>query len=195
MPMQSSNAAKSTYQIFIEVNAAGDNAKFQLPVGPAKIDTSYKTDNKHYDVLGIGEIVVPRLPKLKTWEWESLFPAYDRQPFVMNQGAGNFSSADSYVKFFDLSQQKKTVLRLIINRTFGLQMPDNSPPPTFLPTNTTVIVEDFVLTEKGGEIGDLYYKITFCEYRQFAPRKVTFQQNGKALVGTITPSRAPGKGG
>ena len=36
--------------------------KVKIPVNPEEIEIKYPTDHKTYDVIGLGEIVVPRRP-------------------------------------------------------------------------------------------------------------------------------------
>ena len=46
-------------------------------------------------------------------------------------------------------------------------------------TNISAVIDSFETTEKGGEAGDIYYKIKFKEYRDFAPIKVDLLQPGQ----------------
>lgn len=177
-------ANPNRYLIYLTVNSTGQ--KVQIPVAPAEITTDYPTDNKKYDVLDIGEIVVPRLPKLSKWSWDSFFPAFDGMPYIQNTPQG-LRPPSFYQNFLLGCRNSKTVLRLIITRT----MDDGSTP--FFNTNTLAIIEDFSTTEKGGELGDLYYKISFSEYRTFSPRTVKFQQTASGVV-ALTQSARPGIG-
>ena len=57
-------------------------------------------------------------------------------------------------------------------------------------TNSQVIVASFETDERGGEPGDVYYKISLMEYRSFAPYLVTLASvNGKTTATTV-PQRA-----
>ena len=60
--------------------------KVKLPVNPKEIETKHPTNHKTYDVIGVGEIVVPRKPSLKEVSWESFFPG-DRSAVYVNSGA------------------------------------------------------------------------------------------------------------
>ena len=57
--------------------------KIKLPVNPEEIDVKCPTDHKTYDIIGVGEIVVPGKPSLKEVSWESFFPG-DRQAAYVN---------------------------------------------------------------------------------------------------------------
>ena len=48
--------------------------KVKLPVNPEEIEIKNPTDHKTYDVIGVGEIVVPRKPSLKEGILGILFP-------------------------------------------------------------------------------------------------------------------------
>ena len=48
--------------------------KVKIPVNPEEIEIKCPTDHKTYDVIGLGEIVVPRRPSLREVSWESFFP-------------------------------------------------------------------------------------------------------------------------
>ena len=56
--------------------------KVLLPVNPEEISISYPTDNKDYDVIGTGQVVVQRKPALQEVSWEGFFPASSSDPYV-----------------------------------------------------------------------------------------------------------------
>lgn len=131
--------------------------KIKIPVNPEELEIQYPTDHKTYDVLGKGEIVVPRRPSLKRISWESFFPSSTEDPYV-NSGA---RQPEDYEAFFLDALKKKTICRLIISRS-GLY-----------DTNMSCIVSAFSTTDKGGEPGDMYYKAEFLEYRDYEPETVS----------------------
>ena len=77
--------------------------KARLPVNPEEIEIHYPTDNKKYDILGSGQIVVPRKPSLQVVSWESFFPDPDGERFV-NNGA---RQPEFYVKLFEKALKMK----------------------------------------------------------------------------------------
>ena len=89
--------------------------KIKLPVNPEEIEIKNPTDHKTYDVIGVGEIVVPRKPSLKEVSWESFFPG-DRQAVYVN---GRAKSPSYYLKYFEKALKKKQICRLIITRSGG----------------------------------------------------------------------------
>lgn len=133
--------------------------RIRIPVNPEEIKISRPSNNKTYDVLDIGEIVVPMAPGLQEVSWESFFPSNFDDPYTSGTTAPG-----SIVKALDRAKKNKTVGRLIITRS-GLY-----------DTNLRCIIEDFETTDKGGEPGDMYYSITLKEYRDYSPQTVTFVQ-------------------
>lgn len=85
--------------------------KVKIPVNPEEIETSCPTDHKTYDVIGLGEIVVPRRPSLREVSWESFFPGDRSEPYV-NTGAGKPAG---YLESFETAMKEKQVCRLVIS--------------------------------------------------------------------------------
>ena len=122
---------KSKYSVYVVF--AGKKVK--MPVNPEEVNIKYPTDHKTYNVIGVGEIVVPRKPSLKELSWESFFPGNRKAPYV-NSGAKNVSF---YVKKFEKALKSKKICRVIISRS-GMQN-----------TNVRCIISNFELIDKGGE--------------------------------------------
>lgn len=131
--------------------------KVKLPVNPEEIEIKHPTDHKTYDVIGVGEIVVPRKPSLKEVSWESFFPG-DRSAVYVNSGA---KAPSYYLKYFENALKKKQVCRLIITRSGVYD------------TNMKCIVSNFEVKDKGGEPKDIYYSLELKEYRSYAPKVVS----------------------
>ncbi|MCI8510831.1 MAG: hypothetical protein HFE83_02395 [Lachnospiraceae bacterium] len=130
--------------------------KLKLPVNPDEIEIQRAANHKTYDVLGLGEIVVPGKPALTTVSWESFFPALKEAPYV-NAGA---KSARIYTSLFEKAMREKTVGRLIISRSGSFD------------TNMRCLIDSFQTKDKGGEPGDVYYSIELKEYREYTPETV-----------------------
>ena len=128
-----------------------------IPVNPEEISIKYPSDNKDYDVIGIGQVVVPRKPALKEISWESFFPASTSDPYV----DADAYDPDEYVDWFENAMKKNQKVRLIITRD------------RLYDTNIRCIVSDFETTDKGGEPGDMYYSVTLREFRDYSPETVS----------------------
>ena len=106
--------------------------KMQVPVNPDQIEITHPSENVTHNVLGVGEIVVPRKPGLTEIQWDSFLPGEDSDPYVSDY----------------------------------------------------IAPEEFIVRDKGGEPGDLYYSITLKEYRDYSPEVVEIVRE--------TPSTAQG---
>ncbi len=145
-------ALKNSCSIYLKF---GSRAK--LPVNPEELSIQRPTDNKTYDVLGVGQIIVPKKPALKVISWEGFFPGNLGAPYV-NSGA---KSPKYYVSLLEKAMKRKQVGRLIISRS-GL-----------FDTNMKCIVSSFETKDKGGEPEDIYYSVELQEYRAYAPETVS----------------------
>ncbi|HBI63014.1 MAG TPA: hypothetical protein DDY31_17720 [Lachnospiraceae bacterium] len=130
--------------------------KAKIPVNPEEIKIDYPTDHQTYDILGTGQIVVPKKPALKTVAWEGFFPG-DRNASYVNSGA---RSPKYYVDCFEKALKNKQVCRLVISRS------------SLYDTNMKCIVSSFETTDKGGEPDDIYYSVELQEYKSYAPKTV-----------------------
>lgn len=153
---------RNKYKFFADIG--GDTIEF--PVNPKEYTISYPSDNKTYNVLDIGEIVVPRLPSLMEVSWESYFPGDSDDPLIYGH---DWEDPGDYVEAIIDARDNQEICDLVISRydAQGSKMFD---------TNISAVIDSFETTEKGGEAGDVYYKIKFKEYRDYAPIKVALPQ-------------------
>nr|WP_314464657.1 hypothetical protein [uncultured Clostridium sp.] len=154
---------RNRYKFFADIG--GDTIEF--PVNPKEYTISYPADHKTYDILDIGEIIVPRLPSLMEVSWDSYFPGNGDDPLIY--GHDRMEPGD-YVEAIKDAMDNQEICDLVISRydAGGSRMYD---------TNISAVIADFETTEKGGEAGDVYYKIKFKEYRNYAPIKIPLQDN------------------
>lgn len=133
--------------------------KIKVPVNPEEINITKPSKNETFEVLGKGEIVVPKPSALSEVSFSS-FVTVDRTAPYSNGGA----SPSSFVTKMQKAMDNHTKGRLIISRA-GL-----------LNTNMSCIVEEFTTTDKGGEPDDIYYTIKLREYRNYGAQQVTIAQ-------------------
>jgi len=141
------------------------NGRIKLPVNPQELEIKYPTNHKKYDVLGTGEIVIPRKPSLMVVSWECFFPEILSTPYVN----GDAREPDDYVEMFKKAWKKKQKCRLIISQEGTCD------------TNIRCVISDFQTKYKGGEPGDIYYSVEFTEYRDYSPETVS----------VVVPTTAP----
>lgn len=137
--------------------------RITIPVNPQEIKITYPSNNATYDVLGLGEIVVPKSPGLQEVSWESFFPSSNEDPYT-----NGTASPSAIIKTLTRAKKNKKTGRLIISRS------------ELFDTNLRCIIEDFETRDKGGEPGDIYYSILLKEYRDYAPTTATFVQQPTA---------------
>ncbi|WP_349672542.1 hypothetical protein [Lacrimispora sp.] len=154
---------RNRYKFFADIG--GDTIEF--PVNPKEYTISYPADHKTYDILDIGEIIVPRLPSLMEVSWDSYFPGNSDDPLIYGH---DWMEPGDYVEAIKDAMDNQEICDLVISRynAGGGRMYD---------TNISAVIADFETTEKGGEAGDVYYKIKFKEYRNYAPIKIPLQNN------------------
>jgi hypothetical protein len=154
---------RNRYKFFADIG--GDTIEF--PVNPKEYTISYPADHKTYDILDIGEIIVPRLPSLMEVSWDSYFPGNSDDPLIYGH---DWMEPGDYVEAIKDAMDNQEICDLVISRydAGGSRMYD---------TNISAVIADFETTEKGGEAGDVYYKIKFKEYRNYAPIKIPMPDN------------------
>lgn len=154
---------RNRYKFFADIG--GDTIEF--PVNPKEYTISYPADHKTYDILDIGEIIVPRLPSLMEVSWDSYFPGNSDDPLIYGH---DWMEPGDYVEAIKDAMDNQEICDLVISRynAGGSRMYD---------TNISAVIADFETTEKGGEAGDVYYKIKFKEYRNYTPIQIPLQNN------------------
>ena len=158
----------NTNKFRIWINVPGRNT-VELPVNPQELTISYPANPTNYDVEGLGEIIIPRKVKLRTFTIESFFPRPEVYQPLANGNA--WYRPEWYVALFRDLQAAGTVFEITISRgeeeiyytdgTSRVQQYDS--------TAMNAVVLDFSTTDKGGEPGDIYYSIAFSEYRDASP--------------------------
>lgn len=153
---------KNRYNFYLDIG--GETIEF--PVNPKECSISYPTDHKTYNILDLGEIIVPRLPSLMEVSWESYFPVNENDPLIMGH---DWMEPEEYIELIEDAVREKEICDLVISRrdVTGGRLYD---------TNISVLITSFKTTDKGGETGDVYYKINLKEYRDYGPVKISLPQ-------------------
>ncbi len=141
----------------------------RLPVNPTEITVSYPGESSTYNLINIGEVIIPRNPKLAVVEISSFFP---RNAFIDITVSNSWYKPEFYVEFFHQLQKKKMVFDFIINRFDSDQH--------MFDTSFKAVLTDFEISDKGGESGDVYYKLNVSEYRSTSPQFVELIEEDQA---------------
>lgn len=162
----------SSYRIWFKVDGFDE---IELPVNPQEVTITYPGNVSNYDVEGIGEIVVPRINKLATVSFESFFPRERIYQTVIN--SDRWYSPEWYVAFFRNIQKSKQPFELTIVRGYDdyKEYDENgdytiSRSDYFDTVFNKAILIDISITDKGGEVGDVYYNMSISEYRDATPK-------------------------
>lgn len=160
-----------------------EGTTLRFPVNPESYQISKDNDNAEYNVLGVGPIMVPRTPKLRTVAWSGLLPGRADLGAVVT--AGGFRPPEFYIDFVQKAMDERARVRFVANRC----MEDGTP---IFDTNLEVLVASFQVEERGGETGDFYYELGLTEYRDYSARTVTLRQPAadKPAQATAQPTRA-----
>lgn len=169
---------RNRYRFFADIG--GDTIEF--PVNPKEYTVSYPTAHAKYNVLDVGDIIVPKLPSLMEVSWESYFPGNPEDLLIQGH---DWMEPGDYVGAIEAAMDNKEVCGLVISRydASGGRMFD---------TNIDAVITKFEITEKGGEAGDVYYKISWSEYREFGAICIQLPETGPGIqTKTITPEEVP----
>ena len=154
----------------------------RLPVNPEKLPESRDNSNSSYNVLGVGPIMVPRTPNLKTVSITSLLPGRPQGGWVLTKGG--FEPPKFYIDFFESALLNKEILLYTPVRYY-----ESGEPYMEGETGFNVLVTDFTYTEKAGETGDFYIDLNLSEYRDYSPQVVEFQCQNSQVTATTNPQR------
>lgn len=151
-----------------------DGTVIRLPVNPEKLPVARDNDNSEYNVLGIGPIMIPRIPKLREVTISSFFPGRE---FSRSNQWGAFHPPEYYIQFFESAMNDKAPIIYTPVRYY-----ENGEPFMTGDTGFEVLITQFNTEERGGETGDFYYDLTLTEYRDYTPQSLS-AQSGPAARG------------
>lgn len=163
-----------------------DSTVIRLPVNPEKLPVEKTSDNSDYNVLGIGPIIVPRIPNLRIVTISSWFPG---RPFSGVLTPSEFQPPEFYLQFFQSAMDDKVPILYTPVRYY-----ENGEPFATGETGFQVIVTQFNAEERGGETGDFYYDLELTEYRDYSPQTMTVTSTAQStenqtIPATVSPAR------
>lgn len=163
------------YAIYFVTN----KQRIRLPVNPTEVTVTQDGEASTYNVIGLGEIIIPRRKKLITIGFSSFFPRNTYLPLTTEE---SWHTPEDYVAFFTSLLTKGTVFEVVLHRYDEISQAYD--------TTFNAIVKSFNFTDKGGEPGDIYFDLQISEYRDSTPQKVEkiAEADDKSIL-TITPQR------
>lgn len=142
----------SNYAVFFDK----DGMVYQLPVNPEQIEIKSNQANVTYEVLKLGQIVVPTHMELREYIFECEFPREIRSYI---ETKNKFKEPDYYLYLFGVWRNEKKPVRFIASNGIDSDI------------NVLVLIEELTVTEKAGEEGDKYVTLKLKEYKDY--RKVS----------------------
>ena len=162
----------SKYQIWLTFN--GETEKFWFPVLPETLSINNGSGNKSVNIQGLGEVTIKQDPKAVVISWNSFFPSkrfsgVEYEPLPVPSEA-----AEKIIKW----KNSEIPVHLIITGTkFSI----------------FCTVENFSVSEQGGDVGTVYYSITLKEYKEVHARQVKIRDETAVVDNSParTDNRAP----
>ena len=197
------------YRIFFGVwqGNSSEHQVIELPVNPAEVTITYPGNPTNYDVEGVGDIVVSRIPKLATVTFDSFFPR--EAVYISAANSESWYSPEWYVNFFRNLQRNRKPFELTIVRGSDILYDNSDQYAVFADKQNyfdtvfdQAVLLDISITDKGGEPGDIYYSMTISEYRDASPKTMaelaeeTFDAEGNVVEQKLVPvvNRPPQRG-
>lgn len=171
----------TNYGIFFTKNST----VLRLPVNPAKLPIARGTTNGEYNVLGLGPIMIPRLPDLRVITISGLLPG---RKFSGILTPNEFRAPEYYINFFRSAMTDKEVILYTPVRYY-----ENGEPFATQDEGFECLVTSFSTEERGGETGDFYYDLEITEYKNYNPLRVQIATPATATQTTATATTEPAR--
>ncbi len=139
---------RTTYYVYID--------GLRLPVNPDKSKCDFSASSFEYNVIELGDIVIPGTPKLKKWSFSSFLPSDTERWGCQAPGV--------YIDHIESIMRAAQPCALIIARF----LPTGEP---YIMTNTQAVITDFDTEDVFGT-NDINYSIALTEYREFGARVI-----------------------
>ena len=139
------------YRIYLKQ----DGKQILLPVTPSEVETKAGTRNKAVYILNFGEINLAKKPGLQEIRFTVLLPGRMYSFVQMEDG---FHEPEYFLNCFKEYKAAAKPVQLILFRRLadGTQL---------FCGNMDVLLEDYTVTEKGGEQGDFWVELHWKEWK------------------------------
>lgn len=163
-----------SYAIFFDK----DNITYRLPVNPEELEVTSTQATEKYNILKLGEVIVPTHNELKTYTFETEFP-HNASHYVTS--TKDFKGPDFWINLFETWRDKKVPVRFIATNQITKDI------------NILVLIESYTINERAGEEGDKYISFSLVEYKEFSKKvaKITVVKDTPKATSAPAPSPAP----
>lgn len=143
------------YSIYIKC----DDIALHLPINPSEITFKYEVSINRYEIIGLGEISEFNSNKLIETNISSFIPDVNTNLITNSR-----ISANTFINSLNNAREEGQVIELIIKR----DILDNIALNCYIGTLN--------VTERGGEVGDVYYDLSLIEWQPHDVQIVNIQQ-------------------
>ena len=151
-----------------------DGKQILLPVTPAEIETKTGNRNRAVYILNFGEMNLAKKPGLQEIRFTALLPG---RMYSCVQTEGGFHEPEYFLNCFKEYKAAAKPVQLILFRRLadGTQL---------FCGNMDVLLEEYTVTEKGGEQGDFWVEMYWKEWKTAKSIRysVKSQNGGNVLV-------------
>lgn len=145
----------TNYQMYLTFN--NEKERLRLPELPERIEVTAGSKNESIDIVGLGEITIFQNRPALIMAFDSFFPAESSSPQ---------QSIDTILRW----KESKKPVHLIVTGT---------------KINMFCSIENFIYSERGGDVGTLYYSLTLKEYREVKVKTITVVGNKGVTNGGV----------
>lgn len=149
-----------------------DGVQVLLPVTPSQMITKKNGNNRTINILNMGEINIIQNGALDEISFSILLP---RSAWSFVQKEEGFNEPLYYLNFLATCKESGLPTTIIIFRSLA----DGS---QIFSGNKDMILEDYTVTEKGGDFGDFWVDLHFREYRTAKSTVYQVKNDGDSLV-------------
>ena len=151
-----------------------DGKQILLPVTPSEIETKTGNRNKAVYILNFGEMNLAKKPGLQEIRFTALLPG---RMYSFVQTEEGFLEPEYYLNYFKEYKTAAKPVQLILFRRLadGTQL---------FCGNMDVLLEDYTVTEKGGEQGDFWVQMYWKEWKTAKSIRYSIkkQDGGNAMI-------------
>lgn len=147
-----------------------DGKQILLPVTPAEMETKTGNRNKTAYILNFGEMNLAKKPGLQEIRFTALLPG---RKYSFVQTEDGFHEPEYFLNSFKEYKAAAKPVQLILFRKLadGTQL---------FCGNMEVLLEDYTVTEKGGEQGDFWVEMHWKEWK--AAKSIRYSIKGNTMV-------------
>lgn len=137
----------TNYQMYLTFN--NEKERLRIPELPEVIEVTAGTKNESIDIVGLGEVTIFQDRPALQITFQSFFPAESSSPQ---------QSIDTMLRW----KEAKKPVHLIVTGT---------------KINMFCSIENLVYSEKGGDVGTIYFSLSLKEYREVTVKSITVRGN------------------